>query len=115
MFLWVHGGAWVQGNKEEMNEICISFGRKGYISATVGYTLLTKPFTDFNIFRIIDEITACIKAIKRKLLELGFKENKLRMSIGGISAGGHLSLLYSYLNKNIDIIPLKFVVNIVVQ
>ena len=35
------------------------------------------------------------------------------MAIGGYSAGGHLALLYTYLIKNINIIPIQFVINFV--
>ena len=35
------------------------------------------------------------------------------MAIGGYSAGGHLALLYSYLIKKVDIIPIEFIINYV--
>ncbi len=111
--LWIHGGGWTSGNKEVMDIFCKLISSQGYISATMGYTLLTPQFKEFNIFKNMDEITACIKAIKNKLVTLGFNENKLYLAIGGYSAGAHLTLLYSYLNSNIDIIPLKFIVDFV--
>ena len=113
IFLWIHGGAWTSGNKEVMDMLCNLISTQGYISATLGYTLLTPQFKEFNIFKNMDEITTCIKAIKKKLVTLGFNENKLYLAIGGYSSGAHLSLLYSYLNSKIDIIPLKFIVNFV--
>ena len=113
IFLWVHGGAWTSGNKEVMDIFCKLISSQGYISATLGYTLLTPKFKEYNIFKNLDEITACIKAIKNKLVEIGFDGNKLYLAIGGYSSGAHLSLLYSYLNKNTDIIPLKFIVDFV--
>ena len=113
IFLWIHGGAWISGNKESMDIYCKLISEQGYISATFDYTLLKSHFKEFNIFKNIDEITSCIKAIKNKLINLGFNENKLYLAIGGYSAGAHLSLLYSYLNSKIDIIPIKFIVNFV--
>ena len=113
IFLWIHGGAWISGNKESMDIYCKLISEQGYISATLDYTLLKSHFKKFNIFKNIDEITSCIKAIKNKLINLGFNENKLYLAIGGYSAGAHLSLLYSYLNSKIDIIPIKFIVNFV--
>ena len=113
IILWIHGGAWIKGDKEANDKYCKLFSTQGYITATVGYTLLIDEYKKFNIYRILDEITACIKAIKLKLKEKGFDENKLLLSIGGFSAGGHLSLLYSYLIKKFDIIPLKFIINFV--
>lgn len=113
IMLWIHGGGWLKGNLEDMDEFCKLFSQQGYISATVGYTLLIDYYKIFNIFKILDEITACIKAIKKELIEKGFDGDKLRLGIGGYSAGGHLALLYSYLIKDIEIIPLKFVIDFV--
>lgn len=112
IILWVHGGAWMYGEKESMDIFCKMFSQLGYISATVGYTLLTNKFKVYNIYKILDEITACIKAIKKELKEKGFNENNLKMAIGGYSAGAHIALLYSYLIKEFEI-PIKFVINFV--
>ena len=113
IILWIHGGAWKSGIKEEMDIFCHLYSQQGYISATVEYTLLFGKYKDFNIFRILDEITACIKAIKKYLINLGFSGNKLKLVIGGYSAGGHLALWYSYLIKKVDIIPIEFIINYV--
>jgi len=96
-----------------MDILCKFTSQLGYISATVGYTILIDYYKVFNIFKILDEITACIKAIKKELKNLGFNEKKLKLAIGGYSAGGHLALLYSYLIKDISIIPIQFVIDIV--
>ena len=111
IMLWIHGGAWIGGDMRQMEPLCKLFSQQGYISATIGYTLLLDYFKIFNIYRILDEITAAIKAIKNELIGKGFNGDKLVLGIGGYSAGGHLALLYTYLIKNIDIIPIKFVVD----
>ena len=113
IMLWIHGGGWTEGDKGQMDLLCKLFSQQGIISATIGYTLLLDYFKIFNIYRILDEITAAIKAIKNELIEKGFDGNKLVLGLGGYSAGAHLALLYSYLIKNIDIIPIKFMVDIV--
>ena len=111
IFLWIHGGGWIEGSKESMEGFCQLTAAQGYISATLSYTLLIQNFTDYNIFKIIDEITSCIKAIKKYLKQRGFDENKLKLAIGGYSAGAHLTLLYSYLIKKLDIIPVSFLID----
>ena len=113
IILWIHGGAWIEGTKDGMDIFCKLYSQQGYISATVGYTLLNSKDKVFNIFKMLDEITACIKAIKKYLIGLGFVGNKLKLAIGGYSAGGHLALLYSYLIKKVDIIPIQFIINYV--
>ena len=113
IMLWIHGGYWIGGDLSMTSPYCELFTKFGYISANMNYTLLIDKYKEFNIFRILDEITAAIKAIKKELVNRGFHEDKLVLGIGGVSAGGHLSLLYSYLIKNISIIPIKFVINVV--
>ena len=112
IMLFIHGGAWINNYKEEVEAFCSRYSKLGFITATVEYTLLSGEYEEYNIYRIIDEITACIKSIKKELKSQGFNEQKLELAIGGISAGAHLSLLYSYLNKN-NIIPIKFIINMV--
>ena len=111
IILFIHGGAWIEGQKEDMEILCRTYGSLGFITATMGYTLLMK-YEQANIFRMIDEITATIKSIKKELIKEGFDGEKLEMAISGGSAGGHLSLLYAYgFGKNSEI-PIKFIINI---
>ena len=113
IMLWIHGGWWIGGDMSMTSPMCELYSQLGYISANVNYTILVDEYKVFNIFRILDEITASIKAIKNELIHRGFDEDKLVLGIGGVSAGGHLALLYSYLIKNISIIPIKFVIDMV--
>jgi len=111
IILFVHGGSWIGGDKESLDPFCRIYAQMGYITATLGYTLLNGNYKDYNIFRQLDEITACIQSIIAKLKEQNFDENKLEIAIAGYSAGAHLTLLYSYLMKNSPV-PIKFAVNI---
>ena len=113
IFLWIHGGAWVLGNKEEYFELCKYSANEGYISVTMGYTLLNDTSSGHtSIYRTIDEITACIKSILLKLKDEKINIDNIQLVIGGGSAGAHLSLLYGYFIKK-PIVPIKFIVNIV--
>ena len=77
----------------------------------MGYTLLIEQYEGYNMFRIIDEITATIKSIKNQLIERGFDGDKLEMAISGYSAGAHLSLVYPYAFAKDSVIPIKFIIN----
>ena len=112
IILFIHGGSWTEGFKDEMTFLCKLYGQQGYITANMEYTLLSLQYENNNIYRIMDEITACIKAIKAKLINLGFDGSQLKLAIGGYSAGAHLTLLYSYLIKNSDI-NIEFIINFV--
>ena len=111
IILFVHGGSWIEGSKESFEEFCKIYGELGYITATMGYTVLHGIYPNNNIFRIMDEISFCIDSIKVELKSRGFNETNLGLALGGYSAGGHLVLLYSYLMTNSSI-PLKFVIDI---
>ena len=110
IYLNIHGGGWVTGDKANVKEFCDKFGSYGIICASMSYTLLNGNYEEYNIFRILDEITATLKGIKKFLGEKGFNETKLELIISGGSAGAHLSLLYSYAIKNSPI-PIKFIVD----
>ena len=111
IFLFIHGGAWSYGSKERMDFLCKTYVDLGYITATLGYTLLNSTDNSTNVFRMIDEISSAIKNIKERLKNEGFNEDKLELAIGGESAGAHLSLIYAYSIKS-PAIPIKFVINI---
>ena len=111
IILFIHGGSWIEGDKESLEPFCKIYAQMGYITATLGYTLLNGNYKNYNIFRQLDEITACIQDIIAQLKEQKFDENKFEIALAGYSAGAHLTLLYSYLMKNSPI-PIKFAVNI---
>ena len=110
IFLSIHGGGWMGGNKMDVLESCNSGIYKNFIIASMSYTLLRGQYKEYNIFRILDEITAVLRTLKRFLINKGFDGNKLELIIQGGSAGAHLSLLYSYMIKNTPI-PIKFILN----
>ena len=110
IFLFIHGGSWTSGTKEDIEFLCSRYAKMGYITSTMGYTVMSGEYPEYNIYRILDEISACIQNIKKQLNILGF--NNLEMALGGISAGAHIALLYGYSIKN-TIIPIKFLINIV--
>lgn len=115
VMLFIHGGAWIGGFKTDMNPYAFEFANKGYITATIKYTLLKKSMDDpsLSLFRDLDEIDACISSIKSVLGELGFDTTKTRLVIGGASSGAHLTMLYSYSRGHECPLPIEFLVNAV--
>ncbi len=116
IILFIHGGAWVSGFKTDVNPYVYEFAKKGYISATIKYTLLKRTMDDstLSIFRDLDEIDACIASIKNVLKnDLGFDDTKLQLVIGGASSGAHLSMLYSYSRGDKSPLPIKFIIDAV--
>ena len=115
VILFIHGGAWISGFKTDVNSYIHDFANKGYISATLKYTLLDKSMSDrsLSIFRDLDEIDACIASIKSALEDLDFDTTKTNLVIGGASSGAHLAMLYSYSRGHKSPLPIKFVIDAV--
>ena len=92
MVLFIHGGAWIAGDKESYREggaYCAT--GLGIAGATLNYRYISDS-TDIN--DIIDDIDAALAKIKAKGNEVGVNINRVLLT--GDSAGGHLSLLYAY-------------------
>ena len=115
VILFIHGGAWISGFKTDVNSYVHAFANKGYITATIKYTLLKKSMDDrsLSIFRNLDEIDACIASIKSALEDLDFDTSKTNLVIGGASSGAHLAMLYAYSRGDRSPLPIRFVVDAV--
>ncbi len=108
--LYIHGGSWQGGEKEDMAPHCKKLAMKGYITATMSYSLYSdEVFGEVTAFTMIDEIDKCIDAIKAFSDEHSLNITKLATS--GYSAGGHLSMLYSYARPQESSIELAFTAN----
>lgn len=95
LVLCIHGGAWVAGRKDSYTGSLFQVSEeKGAAAACLNYRYVsdTVRFDD-----LIDDISAALAAIKKKGAEYGVNINKVLLN--GISAGGHLSLLYAYTQK----------------
>ena len=111
IFLFINGKLWTEGNKEYLEPLALIYAKSGYITAVMDYTFLNDNYIEHNIFKILDEITACIESIKEQLNNMGFDQAKLELAIGGYSSGAYISMLYSYLLKKTPL-PIKFIINI---
>ena len=107
LLLLVHGGAWMEGSRYDMEYACKYYGKQGCITATMDYSLVSEDHPEVTIETMLDEIAACTAALKKQLEKEGYHVSG--MAVGGISAGGHLSLLYAYSRAADSAIPLAFV------
>ena len=108
--LYIHGGSWQGGEKEDMAPHCKKLAMKGYITATMSYSLCSdETFGDVTVYTMLDEIDACIDAIAAFSDENNLNITKLATS--GYSAGGHISMLYSYSRPQDSSIELAFTAN----
>jgi acetyl esterase/lipase len=98
----VHGGAWIEGDKADMNYLIpfIKQNLPGYAIANLNYRLASTGVYAFPME--IDDIDAAFNKLKSD--NNGISDN---FGFIGTSAGGHLSLLYSYTknqNNNIKMV-----------
>lgn len=113
LILFIHGGSWISGEKEDMAWAAQRYAKEGYITASINYTRLrsdsitySSPYDKPCMQLMLNEIDSSIKAISEKCKELGCDIDQ--MAIGGYSAGAHLAMLYSTLYATKSPLPIKF-------
>ena len=104
LILFIHGGSFNSGSKEDGESWCKYYATKWYITASVDYTLQNQG-KDASIYLMNEEIENAVTAIKPKTEELGY--HIAGMAPCGVSAGGTLAMNLAY-NGN-SAIPVKFV------
>ncbi len=104
--LFIHGGAWKMGKRTDMAHACKRFVKEGYVTATIQYSLVTKENkVPFSV--MLDDISKCLEHMK---LTAAAKHHPIKaVALSGISAGGHLSMLYAYSRAKTSPIPIAFV------
>lgn len=98
LVLCIHGGGWIEGSKDEYTKSLFQVSEeKGLAAACMNYRYVsdTVGFED-----ILDDISSALSAIREKGKKYGVNINKVLLT--GISAGGHLSLLYAYTKKDVS-------------
>ncbi len=89
LIVWVHGGAWHSGSKENPPTGLLE---KGYALASVDYRLSVEaPFP-----AMIHDIKAAIRYLRANAHTYGYQASKI--IIAGSSAGGHLAALIGTTN-----------------
>lgn len=87
LLAFIHGGYWLRNAKEDF--ACMAAGplALGLDVALIGYTLAPEA----GLTRIVDEIRAALRTLRRRDAALGLGHRRLVVS--GWSAGGHLAAL----------------------
>ncbi len=92
LLIFVHGGAWKKGKKEDYWHYLISYAQKGYITATVQYRLSGQAKYPAQLQDVDDALVW----LKQQAAKYHIDKNKIAL-IGG-SAGAHLAMLSAYTN-----------------
>ncbi len=91
LVLYIHGGGWIAGRKDQYFDDIANCARKKYAAAAINYRFIDKTVSGLDI---LDDITAALEKIKQFAAEKGITIKKALLT--GLSAGAHLSLLYAY-------------------
>lgn len=108
LILYTHGGGWMTGSKEQGDVYCKYFTSKGYVTASINYTL-SDGSHDPTISSVNNELLSAVTAIKNEALARGY--NLVDMANFGFSAGACQSILYAFKEKENSALPVKFVMD----
>ncbi|MBS1992506.1 MAG: alpha/beta hydrolase [Cyanobacteria bacterium SZAS LIN-2] len=88
LIVFVHGGAWLQGSKEEaQHDLGAFFGRQGFAFASINYRLSQEAVFPAQI----EDCKAAIRFLRAHAAEYNINPDKI--GVWGVSAGGHLVAL----------------------
>ena len=106
--LFVHGGSWSGGDKKEETIRCRVLASRGYIAASVNYTLWSENTAkEYTVFEVLDELDAALLTLKTFSAERGISVTKA--ATAGYSAGAHLAMLYAYSRSDKAPLDITFV------
>lgn len=106
LILYIHGGSFNSGAKEDGDAWCKFYASHGYITATLDYSL-HGVHEDANLHTMNDQVGACVNATQLKCAELGY--DLKNMAVCGVSAGGTLAMNYAYTCAESSAVPVAFV------
>ncbi|MCK0144817.1 alpha/beta hydrolase [Arenibacter sp. F26102] len=92
LLIFVHGGAWKKGKKEDYWHYLISYAKKGYVTATVQYRLSGVAKYPAQLNDVEDAI------IWLKQHANDYHINNKQIALIGGSAGAHLSMMTAFTN-----------------
>ncbi|MBR5427147.1 MAG: alpha/beta hydrolase [Clostridia bacterium] len=91
LILYIHGGAWIGGDKDCYRGELERRNAQGYAAASINYRYVSR---EVDLDGEADDIAAAAVKIKSFAAEKGVNLEKALLT--GHSAGGHLSLFYAY-------------------
>lgn len=99
VLIWIHGGAWIDGDKSEFRDFKPLFEsvQEDYAYIAINYRLFNLAGNVNRFPSQEEDVKAAMTFIQSKLREWNVSENVV---LAGASAGGHLALLHSYKNNN---------------
>ncbi|OPZ27076.1 MAG: acetyl esterase [Bacteroidetes bacterium ADurb.BinA174] len=95
VLLIIHGGGWYTGDKKDMDKFVSTFQSKlkSYAVVNMNYRLVTFSPVRYMLPTQTDDIRLVMDYMAKNASDFGIKPEFVLL---GLSAGGHLAMLYSY-------------------
>ncbi len=90
VLVFIHGGAWKKGKRQDYLPYLVDYAKKGYITVTISYRL--SPVATFPA--AVEDVKCAIRWIRKNAALYSMDPENIAV-IGG-SAGGHLALMLGY-------------------
>ena len=91
LVFFIHGGAWVGGDKDDFGSYLKNTAARGYVVAALNYRYISD---DSHCEEILEDIDAALIKVKEVAEQKNITVEKALFT--GVSAGAHLALLYAY-------------------
>jgi len=97
--MFIHGGAWIAGDRGEYTQAAKRLARAGYVAATIEYRLLPDGAFPKNV----QDCFCALAHMRAHAGEYGLDPN--RLAVVGYSAGGHLAAMVGLAYDDPDLKP----------
>jgi acetyl esterase/lipase len=87
VLVWIHGGGWQSGSKQDGIQKLLPFARQGYLCASIEYRLSQEALFPAQI----EDCKCAIRFLRAHAKKLNLDPN--RIGVWGSSSGGHLAAL----------------------
>ncbi len=107
LVVYLHPGGFTSGDKSGDAEMCKWLCSRGYVSASINYTLFTEEHPESNVYTQSVDIRNAMPYVIKAAKNYGYPIKQ--MAVAGGSAGGCLALLYAYRDTDAWPVPVKMV------
>ena len=103
LIVCIHGGSLISGVRNEMDQFCNDFARRGYVSATIDYRIGIETPKGVKtileaLLRGVQDAKAAVRFFRSKAAEYGIDTSIIYLE--GSSAGSMIAVHYAYWNEN---------------
>ncbi len=100
LILFIHGGAWISGSKDQYRDTLKTAARMGYAAAALNYRYLSDSV---SMAHLMADVASALTKIST--LAAGQDVSLSKVLLTGTSAGAQMSLLYAY--RYADAAPIR--------